>query len=400
MTGDLARGGRAADEGVALLGELAPSILTLAVHGLAANVFLEVGEVDALPRRGGRRRRAGLPRASSPAARPGCWPCSRGPSWRAGDPDAAAAGRARPRAGSPGLALPLTEVAVAHAEALLALERGDWPDAAARAEAARAVARPRRRGVVHAARMRALAGRALAPRGRPRRRRRRCSSAPSASWRSWARSGCAPRRRASCAASASASPRASAAARRGAGLAALSGREREIADLVAEGRTNREIAGELFVSDKTVEGHLRNVFAKLGVSSRAEVAEAVGRARAGRVGRRAAVMARARRDGNGAGRAARRSGPGPRRCACGVGGPKGRRVAPWRRYSTQERNPRAHALRVAPWRVRVRSGSTTLSPPHGSRVRFAPGADEPRDRRARPPPGAATAIRATPSTAT
>ena len=67
----------------------------------------------------------------------------------------------------------------------------------------------------------------------------------------------------------------------GAGLAALSGRETEIADLVAEGRTNREIAGELFVSDKTVEGHLRNVFAKLGVSSRAEVAEAVGRARAG-----------------------------------------------------------------------------------------------------------------------
>jgi DNA-binding NarL/FixJ family response regulator len=49
---------------------------------------------------------------------------------------------------------------------------------------------------------------------------------------------------------------------------------------VAEGRTNREIGGELFLSEKTVEGHLTRVFAKLGVTSRAEVAEVVGRARA------------------------------------------------------------------------------------------------------------------------
>ena len=69
--------------------------------------------------------------------------------------------------------------------------------------------------------------------------------------------------------------------RGGEGLAALSGREREIAELVALGRTNREIAAELFVSEKTVEGHLRNVFAKLDVSARAAVAEVVGRSRAG-----------------------------------------------------------------------------------------------------------------------
>jgi ATP/maltotriose-dependent transcriptional regulator MalT len=56
------------------------------------------------------------------------------------------------------------------------------------------------------------------------------------------------------------------------GIPALTGREREVADLVATGKTNRQIAAELFVSEKTVEGHLANVFAKLGVSTRAAVA--------------------------------------------------------------------------------------------------------------------------------
>ena len=65
----------------------------------------------------------------------------------------------------------------------------------------------------------------------------------------------------------------------GEGLGSLSGREREVADLVALGRTNREIAGELFLSEKTVESHMSRLFAKLGVSSRAAVAEAVGRER-------------------------------------------------------------------------------------------------------------------------
>jgi DNA-binding CsgD family transcriptional regulator len=49
-------------------------------------------------------------------------------------------------------------------------------------------------------------------------------------------------------------------------------REREIASLVAEGLTNREIAGRLSVSPRTVDGHLERIFQKLGVSSRARVA--------------------------------------------------------------------------------------------------------------------------------
>jgi predicted ATPase/DNA-binding CsgD family transcriptional regulator len=62
-----------------------------------------------------------------------------------------------------------------------------------------------------------------------------------------------------------------------AGLTALSDREHEVARLVRHRRTNAQIAEELFVSLKTVETHLRNIFAKLGVSSRVEVAELVER---------------------------------------------------------------------------------------------------------------------------
>jgi DNA-binding NarL/FixJ family response regulator len=49
----------------------------------------------------------------------------------------------------------------------------------------------------------------------------------------------------------------------------LTPREIEVVRLVAEGKTNRTIAGELYVSEKTVDRHLSNVFTKLGISSRA-----------------------------------------------------------------------------------------------------------------------------------
>ena len=59
------------------------------------------------------------------------------------------------------------------------------------------------------------------------------------------------------------------------GLAGLSPRETEIAAFVAEGRSNREIAIELFISERTVETHVSHILTKLGVSSRAAVASAV-----------------------------------------------------------------------------------------------------------------------------
>jgi len=56
------------------------------------------------------------------------------------------------------------------------------------------------------------------------------------------------------------------------GVGALSARELEIAERVTARLTNREIAAELFFSEKTVETHLRNIFGKLGVTSRRTVA--------------------------------------------------------------------------------------------------------------------------------
>jgi DNA-binding CsgD family transcriptional regulator/tetratricopeptide (TPR) repeat protein len=64
----------------------------------------------------------------------------------------------------------------------------------------------------------------------------------------------------------------------GKGVEALTERELEVARLVVDRRTNPEIASALFLSEKTVETHMRNIFRKLDVSSRADVARTVERA--------------------------------------------------------------------------------------------------------------------------
>ncbi|ACU72514.1 transcriptional regulator, LuxR family [Catenulispora acidiphila DSM 44928] len=56
---------------------------------------------------------------------------------------------------------------------------------------------------------------------------------------------------------------------------ALTEREMSVAYLIADGRTNREAAAELYVSPKAVEYHLSNIYAKLGISSRRQLAEAL-----------------------------------------------------------------------------------------------------------------------------
>ena len=52
----------------------------------------------------------------------------------------------------------------------------------------------------------------------------------------------------------------------------LSRRESEVAGLVAQGLTNREIATKLFLSERTVDGHLEHVREKLSVNTRAQIA--------------------------------------------------------------------------------------------------------------------------------
>ena len=53
---------------------------------------------------------------------------------------------------------------------------------------------------------------------------------------------------------------------------ALTPAEQRVAELVIEGRTNREVAAELVLSPHTVESHLRSAYRKLGIRSRVELA--------------------------------------------------------------------------------------------------------------------------------
>ena len=55
----------------------------------------------------------------------------------------------------------------------------------------------------------------------------------------------------------------------------MTGGERRVAELAARGMTNRQIADSLFVTVRTVESHLSNVYRKLGVSTRADLAARV-----------------------------------------------------------------------------------------------------------------------------
>jgi DNA-binding CsgD family transcriptional regulator len=64
----------------------------------------------------------------------------------------------------------------------------------------------------------------------------------------------------------------------GTGIESLTERELQVARLVVDRKTNPQIAAELYLSRKTVETHLRNMFHKLDVTSRVELARTVERA--------------------------------------------------------------------------------------------------------------------------
>jgi DNA-binding NarL/FixJ family response regulator len=58
--------------------------------------------------------------------------------------------------------------------------------------------------------------------------------------------------------------------RRDSGPDALTEREREVMGFIGRGRSNRDIAEELVISEKTVKNHIRAIYDKLGVANRAE----------------------------------------------------------------------------------------------------------------------------------
>jgi DNA-binding NarL/FixJ family response regulator len=276
MSGDLQQTVRAGEEALSSIEGLDESVLTRSGRETVAAAFIEAGD----PERGLRlAQHAGAP--DFPRVDPGrrAWlysvlaqgelACGR----RAAAEDWVIRGERAVRS----LDLPLRKAAILHARALLQLEDDRPHDAADTV----------RRAIEHAAsigatlqgaRSRTLLASAL---GRSGRREEALALLREAEGE-LAACGASRLRDAAARELRKLGRRPATRQRRGAGgegLDALSGREREIADLVARGHTNRRIAAQLFVSDKTVESHLTNVFAKLRVGSRAEVAERVGRAR-------------------------------------------------------------------------------------------------------------------------
>ncbi|NKZ09296.1 helix-turn-helix transcriptional regulator, partial [Actinomadura latina] len=59
------------------------------------------------------------------------------------------------------------------------------------------------------------------------------------------------------------------------GFGKLTAQQAHIARMAAEGATNREIAARLLLSPRTIDHHLRNVFTRLGIRSRVELARLI-----------------------------------------------------------------------------------------------------------------------------
>jgi DNA-binding NarL/FixJ family response regulator/tetratricopeptide (TPR) repeat protein len=192
-----------------------------------------------------------------------------------GDVDAADALARQAEKGAAGVDLRLPTVLASRTRAAVQLARGDAAGAAIAAEASVAAAESMGAGL-HVAYSRSLLGRALAAAGERQRAIVALRTAESEldacgsvrvrdeTRRELRKLGARNEARGPAAADVS-------------GVDALTPREREISDLITDRMTNKEIATALFLSEKTVESHIRNVFHKLGATSRVEVARLIER---------------------------------------------------------------------------------------------------------------------------
>jgi DNA-binding CsgD family transcriptional regulator len=276
LAGDLPAARHAGAEAVALLGGLDESVLSAATRVYVAAAQLETGEPERCLES---MSIAGAPEFADvePGRRAWLYAILARAEYAVGHRDAAQQAVTRGEQTAEGLGLPYAQASVRYAAAAVAID--DDPARAAVLAGEAAALATEIGAVVHAGRARALAGRALAQAGDRdaalvELQRAEAELAACGAIRLRDEAARELRRL---------GQRTTARRRRGTateGLDSLSGRERQVAELVGAGHTNREIAAELFLSEKTIESHLKRVFEKLGVGSRAEVAQAVGEARA------------------------------------------------------------------------------------------------------------------------
>jgi DNA-binding CsgD family transcriptional regulator len=266
--GDLDSGLRAGEESVAIAAELDESVLSAAAHAHFAAICAEAGHHE---RCAEEMRLAGAPDFPVFYAdrKPHWWEVLARIALSDGREDEAEQWIERGERFVDGLDLPVATGVIRRARARLLFAR-DEPEPAAEL-ALRAAELQRVGGApIEAARSAIVAGRALAAGDR-------AECAVEQLERAWAElNACGAARYRDEAARelrrlGRSVPRVAPRSAARQGVEALSGREREIAGLAAEAKTNREIAAILYISEKTVEKHLSRACAKLGISGRAAI---------------------------------------------------------------------------------------------------------------------------------
>jgi DNA-binding CsgD family transcriptional regulator len=268
LVGDLELAVRDGEEGVAFASSREESLITGAVRAHLALAYAEAGEHERCIEQ---MQLAGAPDFPMFFAEPKAF-YYEGLSRAAlglGRHEEAERWVARAEALVDGLGLPVAAGAARQARARLLLARDD-PEPAAELALDAAAGQESRGARIEAARSRILAGQALAASEQPERAaaelRRAHAELDACEVVRYRDEAARELRRLG-----QHVPRVGRRAAAALGVAALSEREREIAELAAAAKTNREIAATLYISEKTVEKHLSKVFAKLEVSGRAAI---------------------------------------------------------------------------------------------------------------------------------